>query len=115
MKTWNFIHPPVSSGNNWSHTMGLNCGWTLGPGQNQQVPPPVFNNHYIVEETTAPTYYDPSYGSAAQPTHQAWENNATDGLNKVWWLGAPNVGFIKGAPNAPATVLFLNAINFPPY
>ena len=118
VKTWNFVQPPagpLSSGNGWSHTVGTNCAWLNGPGQNQQYPPPVFRNHYIVAETTAPAFYDPSYGSAAQATHQAWEGNATDGLMKRAGLGAPNAGFIKGAANAPATVLLLNGINFPNY
>ncbi len=77
---------------------------------------PYFSSHYIVLETGAgTTYYDPSYGSAAQATHQAWEANATDGLKKRTGLPAPNVGFIKGVLPAPATVLVLTPYNFPIY
>ena len=82
-------------------------------GQNQQYPPPVFANHYIVR--VAPTNYDPSYGSPAQPNDQAWENNAIDGLKKFLGLPAPNVGYIKGAPNAVQPLLLLAARAFPNY
>ncbi len=119
VKNWTFLQPPygpASSGNNWSHNVGLagiNCGWQNGAGQNQQYPPPVFANHYIVR--VAPTNYDPSYGSPAQPNDQAWENNAIDGLMKFLGLPAPNVGYIKGAPNAVQPLLLLAARAFPNY
>ncbi len=112
IKNWTFDHPPASRGNDWSHTEGTNCRWVGGPGQNYQTPPMWFLNHYIVEETTAGTHYDPSYGSAARPDHQSWEDHAIDSLTQPL---PPDLGFIKGAPNAPPTVLLLTPVNFPAY
>ena len=71
------------------------------------------DNYLSVLDTDTGIYYDPSYGSAAQPDHHAWENNAIDGLARLTPL--PNVGFIKGVLPAPPTELVLNAINFPYY
>ena len=112
VKNWGFINPPASSANNWSHTRTINCNWQNGPGQNQQNPPPAFFNHFIVLDAAGVAYYDPSYGSAGQPTQQAWENNAIDALMR---RARPNFGFIKGVGGGPATELALTVIVFPPY
>ena len=105
---------PILSGDNWSHTMSSNVGWMNGAGQNEQNPMPWFSSHYIVKETITGNYYDPSYGSAPQQTHPAWENAAINGLVRRLNL-PPNVGFFKGALGAPATVLVLTPYPFPIY
>jgi hypothetical protein len=70
-------------------------------GQNNQSPPPEFENHYIVRYTATGNIFDPSYGSGPHLTWQGWTTAAIGGL---WTYNPPvppdDAGFAP--PAAPA-------------
>jgi hypothetical protein len=86
VNTFTFTPAPAPSGTAYTHD------WTAGPaapgeatwgpgvvGQNNQTPPPCFENHFIVIDQNG-VYYDPSYGSGPHATWQAWKTAAIAGL-----------------------------------
>ena len=85
---WNYTNNPAG-GANTAH-------WQVGPGQNQQNPPPIFGNHFIIDD--GGTYYDPSYGTAVQATFEDWSRTSIGALSRP---ALPNIGY--AGPPAPGT------------
>lgn len=104
VRNWKFDVLPAENINWTLQENVLSNRWQSGAGQNQQFPPPVFQNHFIVWDDLTAKFYDPSYGSNPQHTEMDWENGATDGLSRS---RSPNLGFIKQAPGTPKRILKL--------
>ncbi len=107
--TWQF-NPPTSPAtfDSWPYTWD-NTGnqhtahWASGPGQNKAQPPAGFLNHFIVRHGGA--FYDPSYGTAAQPDFDSWSRVSIAALMRD---ALPDVGY-AGPPQPPvAAVTRLN-------
>ena len=104
VSNWQFdVLPPTNI--DWTlQADAMTNHWENGAGQNQQIPPPAFQNHFIVWNDQTARFYDPSYGSPPQPTEMDWENAAADGLYRK---PVPDLGFIKQAPGQPRQILKL--------
>ncbi len=101
--TWAF-NPPTNPANfaAWNYTRaaggGLNTAdWAQGPGQNQPLPPPLFINHFIIEN--AGDYYDPSYGTLVQNSFEDWSRLSIAGLER---LALPDIGYAGPPPMGTA-------------
>lgn len=87
VNNWTFVEPGTSTCPGWPYrnfmyeTNGMPGDEAIdvigAPGQNVANPPGVFFNHYIVWRNNI--FYDPSYGSPATASFNAWENGAFAG------------------------------------